>query len=410
MFNFIKKVITLFLSCLIILCPVSLQAKPINYNLAVQVTTEFLCAKIKSVVSHNVDEIDIYFSNKTEATQRNLLFIKKQLLEDYIIAYASNDYIIEKVNPKVKIDKTLFVDNCACIKATLTADIYWNAANPSGKPIKGLKSEVHLITLSFDNGVWKITQDKFQTKKGNSDKLTRDNLSDLYNQILTLKSEAEKALKKAYNSKSSRLVPYNTQWKTSYMCTSSVNNDEYNRDKVYNWAYNHWNNYSKEYINFGDEKWKGGDCTNFVSQCLRAGGAVNDKTGAFQWYYSKKGALATPNDDYSWTWSTARGLNSTLLGNFKNNEFGPKATQKVIVGDNQYTASIGKYIVPGDIIQYHWKNKSFISHAAIIVGMVYNSGKERYEPVIAEHTEDSWFTPWTNNAYKTYFVHITGIN
>lgn len=115
----------------------------------------------------------------------------------------------------------ILILNCipvfACIKATLTADIYWNAANPSGKPIKGLKSEVHLITLSFDNGVWKITQDKFQTKKGNSDKLTRDNLSDLYNQILTLKSEAEKALKKAYNSKSSRLVPYNTQWKTSYM-------------------------------------------------------------------------------------------------------------------------------------------------------------------------------------------------
>ena len=399
-----KKVLIIFFLSIIISCHISLQAKPVDISLAEQVTREFLCAKIQSAVSYNVDTLDNFFAINSETSQKNLLFVKKQVLEDYIIPYAFNDYVIEKVNPKVQIHEALFDGTSANIKATVTADIFWNAANPLGNPIFGSKTEKHLLLLSMDKGVWKITQDKFQSKKGNYDELSRENLSSLNGQILTLKSEAKKVLDKAKKSKPSKLLPVVPEWKISRM------SNEYNRDEVYHWAYSHWNNYSKEYLNFGDEKWKGGDCTNFVSQCLRAGGASNDKSGAFQWYYNKKGTLATSNDDYSWTWSTSRGLNSTLSGNFKNNEFGPKATQKVINGDNQYDPSIGEFVVPGDIIQYHWKNKSAISHAAVIVGMIYNSAKTRYEPVIAEHTEDSWFTPWTNNAYKTYFVHITGIN
>ena len=399
-----KKVLIIFFLSIIISCLISLQAKPVDISLAEQMTREFLCAKIQSAVSYNVDALDNFFANNSETSQKNLLFVKKQVLEDYIIPYAFNDYVIEKVNPKVQIHETRFDGTSAHIKATVTADILWNAANPLGNPIVGSKAEKHLLLLSIEKGVWKITLDNFQTKKGNFNELSRENLSSLNEQILTLKSEAKKVLDKAKKSKPSKLLSVVPERKISRM------SNEYNRDEVYHWAYSHWNNYSKEYLNFGDEKWKGGDCTNFVSQCLRAGGAVNDKSGDFQWYYNKNGSLATSNDDYSWTWSTARGLNSTLSGNFKNNEFGPKATQKVIMGDTQYDASIGEYVVPGDVIQYHWKNKSAISHAAVIVGMIYNSAKVRYEPVIAEHTEDSWFTPWTNNAYKTYFVHITGIN
>ena len=184
----------------------------------------------------------------------------------------------------------------------------------------------------------------------------------------------------------------------------------YNRVEVYNWAYAHWSNYSAAYVNLGDNKWEGGDCANFVSQCLKAGGANNDKVGNYQWYYDNKGTSNTNDDIYSWTWSTSRGLNNILLNNYKSDEFGPKGTEKVITGDWEYNSTIGKFIEPGDIIQYQWKPDKNITHTAVIVGMLYNSSKNRYEPVIAEHTYDSWSTPWTNNAYKTYFIHITGIN
>ncbi|HEX2926502.1 MAG TPA: amidase domain-containing protein [Ruminiclostridium sp.] len=398
-------------------------AKPANTCHAEKIAREFLYDKMQSIVSHNVDIIDRYFTDKSDSSQRYLLFTKKQLLEDYIISYASNDYAIEKVTPLVSITDAYADENTARVKATLSADIYWNAANALGSPIKAKKTERHIILLVFENGQWKIVQDLFQTKKGCSDKSSREDISKMQEQIRLLKTEAQATLQKAGKSKPTRLLPVSHKWTASgfpksaiktpaifLKCSSRTDSREYNREAVYNWAYNHWNNYSGLFINFGDEDWKGGDCTNFVSQCLRAGGAMNDKTGAFQWYYDNRGTPSTSDDTYSWTWSVARGLNSILEGNYKNQEFGPKATQKVINGDNEYDSSIGNYILPGDLVQYHWKTKSTITHAAVIVGMIYNSSKSRYEPVIAEHTEDSWFTPWTNNAYKTYFVHITGIN
>lgn len=400
-----------------------IQANPLDKNQAERLTREFLSNKMQSLVSHNVDAIDKYFTDKSETSQKYLLFIKKQLLEDYIISYASNDYTIEKVFPQVEITEVILNANSAQIKATLTADIRWNAANPLGSAVKGKKSEKHTIFLSTENGEWKIIQDVYQTKKGCSDVSSREDLSKLREQISKLETEALKALQLAGKSKPTRLLQVTPTWQNSVLpksvlkiktnvlkCSPRISSHEYNREQVYNWAHNHWNNYSRQFLNLGDENWKGGDCTNFVSQCLRAGGAMNDKTGDFQWYYDNKGTTATSDDTYSWTWSTARGLNGTLAGNYHNQEFGPKATEKVITGDSQYDGSIGNYIAPGDLVQYHWKTKANITHAAVIVGLLYNSAKSRYEPVIAEHTEDSWFTPWTNNAYKTYFVHITSIN
>ena len=42
----------------------------------------------------------------------------------------------------------------------------------------------------------------------------------------------------------------------------------YDRDAAFNYAYRYWNTYNKNYHNYNGE---GGDCANFVSQCLIAG-------------------------------------------------------------------------------------------------------------------------------------------
>lgn len=397
------------------------QAEPVNKSEAdravyeaEKTASEFLCARMQALVSHNIDVIDGYFSDHQADSQKYLMIIKQNLLQDYTIAYASGDYVIVKVIPRVKIIRTAGNETSAVIEALLSTDILWNSANSASSPIRGQKSERHRIKLIKENQQWKIIQDIFQTKRGSSEISTRENIDEMRDQLSRLKEEAMKSLAKAGRSKPTRLTPMKPQPSPSHPGVptqpQSRLDSRYDRKSVYNWAYMHWNNYSASFMNFGDEKWKGGDCTNFVSQCLRAGGAVNDKSGAYQWYYDSKNTGNTSDDSYSWTWTTARGLNNTLLGNYKTGEFGPKATEKVIAGDIQYTASIGEFVIPGDIIQYHWKTKSTISHAAVIVDMLYNSAKERYEPVIAEHTEDSWYTPWTNNALKTYFVHITGVN
>lgn len=402
------------------ICIVS--AKPAGNDKPEQFATEFLCAKMYSLVSRNVDNIDKYYSIESPNAQKYMLFTKENLLIDYIIAYSSNDYIIEKVKPQVKIISCITNNNTSEIEAVLLTKIYWNASNALGKPIVGMKSEKHLLILNLENNEWKVSEDKYMTCRGHSDQAISEDLTRYSQSIERLKKDAEDSFGRAKHSKPTRLTFALLSTKASnktQKLTDTVSQghifrttptNTYNRTNAYNWAYAHWNIYSTAFVNLGDNKWEGGDCANFVSQCLKAGGASNDKTGSYQWYYDNKGTSSINDDAYSWTWSTSRGLNNILLNNYKSDEFGPKGTEKVITGDWEYNSSIGKSIEPGDIIQYQWKQNRQISHTAIVVGMLYNSSKERYEPVIAEHTYDSWSTPWANNAYKTYFIHITGVN
>ena len=74
----------------------------------------------------------------------------------------------------------------------------------------------------------------------------------------------------------------------------------YRADSV-NYARRHakTENYNKAFVNLNN---KGGDCTNFVSQCLRAGGMKDDKT----WFYKSK-------KNFSPTWSFASKLYAYLI-------------------------------------------------------------------------------------------------
>ncbi|MHB8064935.1 MAG: amidase domain-containing protein [Ruminiclostridium sp.] len=420
----LKKLLTFIIILYFITLSISsVSAEPNNPKKSEEFVKEFLCAKMNTLITKNIDDLDKYYTKDSENSQKYLMFTKQELLQDYLIAYASNDYAIEKVLPQVNIISSTNKDDAVTVDAILKTEIYWNASNALGEPIVGMKSEKHLLTLIKENNEWKIIVDNYMTNRGHSDESIKADLTILTNTVGKLRKEAENSLGRSKRSTPTRLTMAlsESQAKNSSKSiltagSSKINTSSptaastYNRDGVYNWANTYWGNYSTAYVNLGSQKWEGGDCTNFVSQCLKAGGANNDKTGSYQWYYDSKGTEITINDSYSWTWSTARGLNYILLGNYKTKEYGPKGTEKVITGDSEYNPSIGQYIMLGDIIQYQWKPNSKITHAAVIVGILYNSSKERYEPVIAEHTYDSWYTPWTNNAYKTHFVHITGIN
>lgn len=72
-----------------------------------------------------------------------------------------------------------------------------------------------------------------------------------------------------------------------YSIQSSVN-DSYSPTSAINYAYKYYNNYNTSYKNFND---KGGDCVNFISQCLKAGGCQTSS----DWYYNN-------GSDYSGSW------------------------------------------------------------------------------------------------------------
>ena len=56
----------------------------------------------------------------------------------------------------------------------------------------------------------------------------------------------------------------------------------YNRQKAVEYAFKWWNNRNPQFYNFDS---LGGDCTNFINQCLNAGGIVMDNTVNTGWFY-----------------------------------------------------------------------------------------------------------------------------
>lgn len=162
-----------------------------------------------------------------------------------------------------------------------------------------------------------------------------------------------------------------------------MNYKEYNRENVIRyakkWAYSR----NPKYYNFDSI---GGDCTNFVSQCIFAGSNIMNYTKNTGWYYN--GAK-----DRSPSWSGVEYLHNFLI---TNKGVGPRG--KIVEIDK---------IEIGDIVQLKFEKSAF-EHTLIVVNVedIFNLNNI----YTASHTYDSY-----NRRISTYkfedirFIHINNI-
>jgi hypothetical protein len=132
----------------------------------------------------------------------------------------------------------------------------------------------------------------------------------------------------------------------------------------------------------------GGDCSNFLSQCLSAGGIPMNS----QWWY-KKGNPSTTNDDtWSQTWTIAHSLYWYLKSNAQSGAYGPKGFETT---DKQSLQS-------GDFV-YFEDNRGIMFHSAIITSI---SGTQI---LVAQHSYEALNIPYQNSwpASKIHFLKIT---
>ena len=149
----------------------------------------------------------------------------------------------------------------------------------------------------------------------------------------------------------------------------------YNRQKAVEYA-NQWAlSRNPQYYNFDGQ---GGDCTNFVSQCLYAGYGEMNYTRDVGWYYASPANRAA-------AWSGVEFLHKFLVNN---TSMGPKAKEKSLE-----TAQIG------DIIQLSFDGVSF-KHSLFVV--------ETYpEILISTHSDNSLRRPLSSYLYaKARLLHI----
>lgn len=157
----------------------------------------------------------------------------------------------------------------------------------------------------------------------------------------------------------------------------------YNRLEAVKYAERWWNAYNPQYHHFTD------NCTNFISQCLKAGGAPMH--GAPQrdkgWWYS--------GDNWSYSWAVAHSMRWYLSG----------ATNGLTAKEVERASDLQ----PGDIICYDFDGDGHWEHNTIVVMKDGN-----HEPLVNAQTENSrnryWSyedsTAWTPNiAYKFFQIN-----
>jgi len=138
---------------------------------------------------------------------------------------------------------------------------------------------------------------------------------------------------------------------------------------------------------YGDFSNIGGDCSNFISQCLIAGGAVMNETRDTGWYYHSMNSRAAG-------WSAVPYLYKFLVNNGGRGPFGHEIPLEELE--------------LGDIIQLKFAGMADYSHSLLIVSM-------EKPPIpanirIAAHSYDCDDRPLDTYSYvNARGIHIDGI-
>ncbi|MFZ3591314.1 amidase domain-containing protein [Bacillus sp. DJP31] len=175
-----------------------------------------------------------------------------------------------------------------------------------------------------------------------------------------------------------------------YQLSHSIANDRapfvYDRREAVRYAEQWWDSYNPNYKKFEV------DCTNYVSQCLHAGGAP--MTGS----PNRNKGWWMKNNSWSYSWSVAHALR-WYLGSSKS---GLRAVVK----------TSAKELMLGDVICYDFQGDGRFDHNTIVVA------KDAFGmPLVNAHTTNSRMRYWSyedSTAYtpniKYKFFHITDGN
>ncbi|MDD3839963.1 MAG: amidase domain-containing protein [Clostridia bacterium] len=140
-----------------------------------------------------------------------------------------------------------------------------------------------------------------------------------------------------------------------------------------------------EYYDFSNI---GGDCTNFISQCIYAGSRVMNYKTDLGWYY-----INANNRSPSWT--GVKFLYNFLLRN--TSDSGPVGTSVPI-----------QNIAPGDIIQLAFNQNAEFSHSLFVVQS--GTPPSFNNILINTHTIDRQYYPLSNYRWnKIRFIKISGV-
>lgn len=159
----------------------------------------------------------------------------------------------------------------------------------------------------------------------------------------------------------------------------------YNPQKTVAYADKYWSTYNDFYPNYNII---GGDCADFVSQCLQAGGLPMNTS----WYHAVTGCVR------STSWTYANSLYTYLSANCG-------TVVELYLSGSDYKDKTGKIVYPskvirvGDPVFYYSNSKGRYSHVAICVGF-----DSKGNPLVSAHNGDHSHVTWTLGSWGHWAV------
>jgi hypothetical protein len=135
-----------------------------------------------------------------------------------------------------------------------------------------------------------------------------------------------------------------------------------------------------------------GDCANFLSQCLRAGGAPLTYAPGHVWWYNSKGNSNVNDDSWSVSWTVAHSLYWYLKINQASGFSGVKGLEV----ESQSQLELGDLIFFED-------RTGLIFHSSIVTG--FSNGT----PLVSHHSYEALNIPYTRSwpAGKYHFLKVS---
>ena len=275
--------------------------------------------------------------------------------------------------------------NTASVLLFENNEVIYSLSAPTVTRLANLR---HALSLEFEDNIWKITNDDY-----------RDELSQLMrdNSKLKIKQDIQNAhdakIESSYFGKAGLAMPS--------LAT-------YNRTNAVNYAQSWWsypgksNDYLPMYTTIGYS----GDCTNYASQVIKAGGGVLDNSGTKKWFYSE-GSIgdnfnnwSTYSDDtWSNSWSLVDNLYNYLVDNTTDTP-GPKGTV--------YSLSSLCNMAGGDVIQLSSNGGSSYFHMVVVVSVGGGCTSDGHSVLVNSHDTDRQNYPLIS--YSAYTKRLLGIS
>lgn len=357
---FVIFILTLYFMCGTFIKVNACQDNEINMkNEIVNLITKAYEYRTKSIVNQSItDELGLFY-----VKGEKIYDFEKNRYQNYKKMENKLDLKIIDIKSSIKInDIEILSDNKAQVKLREIVSYKWLCKNDSLRTIKPNSSEMgidHKITLVKEVNEWKIQKDEYT--EGELTEVTSPDYKSPQVKISKMVNEVD------------IIVPYSIPGATYY-----------NRNVAANYAETYWYNYNTNYRDYTRD---GGDCANFVSQCLYAGGAYfigfgNNSSNC--WWYDNKNTSTTSDDVASTTWTYCPSQKPFILSGW-GKEVNPTSLSR------------------GDLVYYDWTGDGVWDHVAIVTGFD-SSGT----PLVTCHTTDYHNIKWNygGSSCKYSCIHI----